>query len=93
MTPWNWDNVPEEWGGLFRGVEFGYPETYQDGSAEYWGPRMTAEWWIKNVKPKIPQWRQVYHAMTANLDWNVGRVLDGLDRLGLGGVDHRCVHV
>ncbi len=81
--PWNWDNVPEDWGGLFRGVEFGYPETYQDGSAEYWGPRMTAEWWLKNVKPKIPQWRQVYHAMTANLDWNVGRVLDGLDRLGL----------
>lgn len=81
--PWNWDNVPTEWGDLFRDVEFGYPETYRDGSAEYWGPRMTPEWWIKNVKPKIPEWRRVYHAMTANLDWNVGRVLDGLDALGL----------
>ncbi len=81
--PWNWDNVPKEWGDLFRDAEFGYPETYRDGSAEYWSPRMTPEWWIENVKPKIPEWRRVYHAMTANLDWNVGRVLDGLDALGL----------
>ena len=81
--PWSWDNVPKEWGDLFREVEFGYPETYADGSAEYWAPKMTAEWWLQNVKPKIPEWQKVYHAMTANLDWNVGRVLDALDALGL----------
>ncbi len=81
--PWTWDNVPAEYADMFREVSFGLPPNYADGSAEYWNPRMTREWWLENVKPNIPAWRQVYQAMIANLDWNFGRLLAALDRLGL----------
>ncbi|MAF11082.1 hypothetical protein CMK11_11590 [Candidatus Poribacteria bacterium] len=81
--PWTWDNVPEEHASAYRDYEFGYPRTYREGSAEYWSPRMGRAWWRETVHPDLPMWQQVYHAMIANLDWNFGRVLDGLDRLGL----------
>lgn len=82
--PWRWDNVPEEYAARFREVEFPLPPNYADGSAEYWHPKMTPEWWMENVKPNISTWQQIYHAMVANLDWNLGRLIRGLDEAGLG---------
>ncbi len=81
--PWTWDNAPPEGAEVFRDRDFGYPATYREGSAEYWSPNMDRPWWRANVHPNIPQWRQVYHAMVANLDWNFGRLLSGLDALGM----------
>ena len=81
--PWTWDNVPPQYADLYRDVSFGLPPNYADGSAEYWNPRMTRDWWLEEVKPNIPVWRQIYQAMIANLDWNFGRLLAAIDRLGL----------
>ena len=81
--PWDWDNVPEAYAAMFRDIAFPLPETYADGSAEYWSPRMDRTWWLEVVKPNLPTWHQVCYAMTANLDWNVGRLLGALDEMGL----------
>ncbi len=81
--PWLESNVPAEYLNMFRDVRFPPPLTYADGSAEYWGPRMDREWWLRTVKPNLENWQRIYCAMTANLDWNFGRLLEGLDRLGL----------
>jgi arylsulfatase A-like enzyme len=81
--PWNWDNCPEEYNKLFRDVDFPDPPNYRDGSAEYWNPRMTADWWIKEYKHRFPLHRKVYYAMTANLDWNMGRLVSAMDEMGL----------
>ena len=32
---------------------------------------------------RLPEWMRVYYAMTANLDWNIGRLMAAIDRLGL----------
>ena len=76
--PWEEGNVPVEWFKLFDDVEFGYPDTYRDSSAPWWHEWFDREWWVENIKPNIPKWQKIYHAMTANLDWNVGRLLDAL---------------
>jgi arylsulfatase A-like enzyme len=82
--PWNWDNCPEEFNALFRGVEFPEPPNYQDASADkYWGPRMTKEWFLENWKPNRERYLQVYYSMVANVDWNFGRLLDEIRAQGL----------
>ncbi len=81
--PWNPGNVPAEYLDLFRDVPFPPPATYQDGSAESWSRNLDRQWWLRTVKPNLESWQRIYHAMTANVDWNVGRLLEGLDRLGL----------
>ena len=81
--PWNEANVPPEYLEMFRDVEFPPPATYADGSAESWARHLDRDWWQRTVKPNLEQWQRVYHAMTANLDWNFGRLLQGLGRLGL----------
>ena len=82
--PWEEDNVPAEWLARFDEADFPLCETYADGSAEYWNPRMDRQWWLENVKPNLSRWQRIYYAMTANLDWNIGRLLQGLDAAGLG---------
>lgn len=81
--PWNADNVPPEYLERFRDVPFPPPATYADGSAESWSRHMDREWWLRTVKPNLERWQRVYHAMTANLDWNVGRLLRRIEELGL----------
>ena len=80
--PWQGDNVPAEYEALFRDVRFDLPPNYADGSAPYWHPRMTREWWLEHVRPNIPRWLAVYYAMVANLDWNLGRLLQAIDAAG-----------
>jgi arylsulfatase A-like enzyme len=81
--PWRWDNVPEEYAAMYRDVDFPLPPNYADGSGEYWHPDMTHEWWMMNVSPHVSTWMQIYYAMVANLDWNLGRLLRALDVAGL----------
>ena len=81
--PWNWDNVPEEWGMHFKDMAFDLPPNYQDGSGEYWHAWFDRDWWMKSVKPNLIEWQRIYAAMTANLDWNVGRILDAIDKFNL----------
>lgn len=81
--PWTASNVPPEYLDLFRDVSFPPPATYADGSAESWGRHLDREWWRRTVRPNLEEWQRIYHAMTANVDWNFGRLVQGIERLGL----------
>ncbi len=78
--PWVDDNAPAEWRERFEGVAFSNPPNYKpdnDPYADQWGR-------FKDGEPeKLEEWRRNYYAMTANLDWNVGRLMAALDALGL----------
>jgi len=78
--PWADDNVPEEYRKMFEGVSFPNPPNYKDRNDKYadgWG-RLNPE-----HRKSLETWRRNYYAMTANLDWNIGRLLDALDKAGL----------
>ncbi len=81
--PWNLKNVPSEWANQFNAHNFPLPGNYERGSGEYWHSWYDAEWWDKEVAPNLSTWQAIYYAMTANLDWNIGRILRTLDELGL----------
>jgi len=81
--PWDEDNVPEEWLARFDEEDFPLCETYADGSAEYWNPSMDRQWWLDTVKPNLSRRQRIYYAMTANLDWNIGRLLKGIEEAGM----------
>ncbi|MBB6733246.1 sulfatase [Cohnella zeiphila] len=84
--PWDWDNCPEEFNRLFRDVRFPEPPNYKDGSADrYWGRPggMNEQWFLDNWKPNRERFLQVYYAMTANLDWNFGRLRRAIGEMGL----------
>ncbi|MDY7010605.1 MAG: sulfatase, partial [Planctomycetota bacterium] len=81
--PWTQENVPEEWLARFRDIDFPPPPSYREGSGRYIHAWFDEQWWQNNVKPNLLQWQRIYYAMTANLDWNVGRLLKRLDDLGL----------
>lgn len=77
--PWGADNVPGEWLARFRDVEFTLPPNYRpdnDPHADAWARLNPAQ------REQLPEWMRVYYAMTANLDWNFGRLLDALDASG-----------
>ena len=78
--PWSAKNVPPEYAAMFKDVKFPNPPNYKptnDKYADGWG-RLSPQ-----QRRVLPSWRRNYHAMTANLDWNIGRLLKAIDRLGL----------
>ncbi len=78
--PWDVENVPAEYYDLFRDVEFPLPDNYHPENDPYgddWAKLSPAE------REQLGDWMRVYYAMTANLDWNVGRLLQAVDELGL----------
>jgi len=80
--PWSPENVPPEYLEMFSDVEFPHPPNYEpenDPHADGWG-QLSAQ-----AREHMPNWRRVYHAMTANLDWNLGRLLDAIAAAGLSG--------
>jgi arylsulfatase A-like enzyme len=79
--PFDDDNVPEDYRARFLDVDFPHPPNYKpenDPHADAWG-RLTEE-----ERTNLPNARRNHHAMTANLDWNIGRLLRAIDELGLG---------
>jgi arylsulfatase A-like enzyme len=79
--PWVPENVPRAYLDIFRDVAFPLPPNYRpqdDPHADAWA-RLRPE-----QRAQIGEWMRVYYAMTANLDWNVGRLLRAIDDLGLG---------
>jgi arylsulfatase A-like enzyme len=81
--PWEWNNVPERLAKAFDPANFPLPETYEDGSAEYWEPSMDRQWWLRTVKPNLPKWQAIYAAMTASIDECCGILLNKLRQDGL----------
>jgi len=81
--PWTWDNVPDPFAHLFRDAEFPDPPNYADGHARYWHPEWDEQWWLNHWKPHRHRKRRVYAAQTASLDWEIGRLMHAMRRLGL----------
>ena len=78
--PWTWKNVPAKYADMFRNVDFPLPPNYSDKDDPYsdkWGRYKEGE------RAQIGQWQQVYYAMTANLDDNIGRFLAAVDKSGV----------
>ena len=73
--PWEPNNVPERLLRKFNLQEFPFPETYRDGSAEYWEPSMDKEWWLHTVRPNLQKWQAIYAAMVASIDECCGVLL------------------
>lgn len=78
--PWVPENVPGEYMERFRDTEFTLPDNYlpdNDPYADAWARLSERE------RRELPEWMRVYYAMTANLDDNVGRLMEEIRRLGL----------
>ena len=78
--PWVHENVPGEYMELFKDTEFPLPENYLSENDPY------ADNWAKlneRERRDLKSWIKVYYAMNANLDYNIGRLMDALKRLGL----------
>lgn len=79
--PWSDNNVPKKYRDTFEDVKFPNPPNYKDQNdkfADGWG-RLTPQ-----QRKELPLWRRNYYAMTANLDWNIGRLLAAVEKAGLG---------
>ncbi len=78
--PWRADNVPRKYAGMFENVPLGNPPNYKaenDRYADGWG-RLKPE-----HRKMLQSWRRNYYAMTANLDYNIGRLLRTIDEANL----------
>ncbi|MHC4742379.1 MAG: sulfatase-like hydrolase/transferase, partial [Planctomycetota bacterium] len=78
--PWSANNVPAKYRKMFESVSLPNPPNYKDKNDKYadgWG-RLNPQ-----QRKNLETWRRNYYAMTANLDWNIGRLLDALDKAGL----------
>ncbi|MBL7152172.1 MAG: sulfatase-like hydrolase/transferase [Phycisphaerae bacterium] len=79
--PWSANNVPAKYREMFESVSLPNPPNYKDQNDKYadgWGRLRTEQ------RKSLETWRRNYYAMTANLDWNIGRLVDALDKAGLG---------
>lgn len=81
--PWAAENVPRQWYEKFRSVEFPLPETWQDRPDSHMDRNADPNRWLSYWKLRMPEFMRVYYAMTANLDWNVSRILNCLQGLGI----------
>ncbi len=78
--PWDKGNVPPEYYAMFADTPFELPPNYKPENDPY------ADAWQRfrpGEREQLEEWQRVYYAMTANLDWNVGRILEVLDEAGL----------
>jgi arylsulfatase A-like enzyme len=89
--PWTRDNVPAKYYAMFadegQAPRFTLPLNYlpeNDPYADAWGRYKGPE-----ERRRIPEMMRIYYAMTANLDWNVGRLLKAIDDAGIR--DHTLV--
>ena len=75
--PWESRNVPERYYDIFRDTDFPPPPNYSDEMDPYGD-----DWSNEEKSPElINRWKRVYYAMTANLDYNIGRLMARLDEL------------
>lgn len=84
-SPLRADNVPPEYLRMFAEDtelhEFDYPPNYKpedDPYSDNWGKFRPPD-----SRGQLPNWMRVYYAMTANLDWNFGRLMKALDKAGV----------
>lgn len=78
--PWVSGNVPPAYIEKFRDTEFTLPLNYapeNDPHADNWAK------FFRNEREELTEWMRVYYAMVANLDDNIGRILQAVENLGL----------
>jgi arylsulfatase A-like enzyme len=78
--PWNDGNVPAEYRAMFNGTSFPHPPNYKPANDPY------ADGWATlsaTDRNNLESWRRNYNAMTTNLDWNFGRLMQYLEDNGL----------
>ena len=81
--PWSKNNVPAEWYERFKDVPFPLPETWSDKPDPYMDRNADPEKWLSFWKPHMEEFQRVYHAMTAAVDEQVGRLLAEIDKAGV----------
>jgi arylsulfatase A-like enzyme len=64
---------------MFKDVKFPPASNYSDKLDPH------GDGWsnMKKSPEMVEKWMRVYYAMTANLDWNVGRLLEALEKAGI----------
>ncbi|OXU14665.1 sulfatase family protein [Sedimentisphaera salicampi] len=80
-APWNTGNVPPEYMDMFADKSMPNPPNYEPENDEPY-----SDSWADlspNARAHLEQRRRIYYAMTTNLDWNFGRLLDYLEESGL----------
>ena len=81
--PWGADNVPRKHLDLFRQTRFALPPNFSTSPDAY------GDAWARLPKgfsqAMLDAWKRGYYAMTANLDWNLGRLLEAVRKAGLAG--------
>lgn len=78
--PWVPENVPAEYLEKFKDTEFTLPGNYLPENDPY------ADDWAKlgkEERSELTEWMRIYYAMVANLDDNIGRLIDAIHNLGL----------
>ena len=78
--PWEKENVPEQYYDLFKEVPFPVPVNYKDGMDKPYGDEWSD---IPKSPALIDEWMRVYYAMTANIDWNIGRLQAAIAQAGI----------
>lgn len=78
--PWGWDNVPAELAEKFRDKKIPVRRNYSEQRDAY------ADAWAtppRDYFQNLPQFMQAYYAQTANIDWNLGRLVAALEKAGV----------
>lgn len=78
--PWVPENVPKEYLDRFKDTKFELPPNYLDENDPY------ADNWARlseEERSELTEWMRVYYAMVANLDDNIGRLMQSIKEMGL----------
>lgn len=78
--PWVEENVPAECLERFKDKKFSLPPNYlpeNDPHADDWAKLSEEE------RAQLTDWMRVYYAMTADLDDNIGRLMNSIKEMGL----------
>jgi arylsulfatase A-like enzyme len=78
--PWDHKNVREDYLDLYRDAKLPRAPNYSTISDPY------ADNWAKltpNYDAQVDDWKRVYYAQSANIDYNVGRMMKALEDQGL----------
>jgi len=81
--PWGTKNVPAEYLEMFKDVQFPLPESWSDTPDPYMDRNTNPKTWVERWKPNMPGYKRVYYSMTANLDHNVGRIMQAVSDAGI----------
>jgi arylsulfatase A-like enzyme len=79
-SPWGPGNVHPEWAARFRDTRIPRPPNFSTTPDPYADAWQTLP---KNFEAEVDDEVRAYYAQTANLDWNLGRLMKALDDQGI----------